>query len=178
MPVVQHSLWYTVTSSWSRAIVIPADAARPRTRSLRLHGDLRLLVLWAVIAALGFGGAAAWAEPDKTDDDTKVVSREMMGTVSAVGSSYLTLVYNKDAEHGVDQEILLNIGKDVEMLHLKKLTDLTFGDTVRVKFDERQRTVHKPAEDGTLVEETQVVGREITLVSFLKPANTGFVSKP
>ena len=177
MPVVQHSVWYTVTS-WSRAIVVPADAARPRTRSLRLHGDLRLLVLWVMIAALGLGGATAWAESDQTEDDTTVVSREMMGTVSAVGPSYLTLIYDKDTEHGVDHEILLNVGKDVVLLHLRKLTDLTFDDTVRVKFDERQRTVHKPAEDGTMAEETQVVGREITLVSFLKSANTGFISKP
>ena len=177
MPVVQYSVWYTVTSS-SRAIVVPADAARPRTRSLRLHGDLRLLVLWVMIAALGLGGATAQAESDQTEDDTKVVSREIMGTVSAVGSFYLTLVYNKDTERGVEHEILLNVGKDVALLHLKRLTDLTFGDTVRVKFDERQRTVHKPAEDGTMAEETQVVGREITLVSFLKPANTGFISKP
>jgi len=109
-------------------------------------------------------------------DDAVVVTREVTGTVSAITPQFINVVYSSDKKAGIEYEMPLAIGKDVELRYKRSLHEIKFGDTVSVKFDEKQRTVTPQGGDGRRKVETQVVSREVQRITFLKTATQGLVS--
>ena len=168
MPVVQHSVWYTVTS-WSRAIVVPADAARPRPRHLR-PASLRCSCVRALLGALIISAPGASAVSAATTDQPEkpaeiVTLKSVKGKLDYVGSQCINLVY--DRKEGMEYEMDLPYDKDLKLMNKRKLGDFVRGDIVQVMYEETAWT-----DEGGMERER----RKATEIQFVRPAITGLRS--
>ena len=168
MPVVQHSVWYTVTS-WSRAIVVPADAARPRPRHLR-PASLRCSCVRALLCALIVAvPGASTVSADTTEQPEKlaeiVTLKSIKGEMDYVGSQYINLVY--DRKEGTEYEMELPYDKNLKLTNKRKLGDFVRGDIVQVMYEETAWT-----DEGGMERKR----RKATEIQFVRPAITGLRS--
>ena len=102
------------------------------------------------------------AAPEKKKDE-KTVEKMIKGTVSFIRKNKMAVEYAQTAERG-GEEIFLTIDKDVAIKNTKKFSDITQGDTVRVKYVE---TYREPKEKS---------GERLILSTVVK--EIAFVSKP
>lgn len=124
-----------------------------------------------------YGTSTAKAElAHQMEEDVVVVTKEISGKVSAISSRFLTLEYASDAKKGVSNEMYLTFGDDVKLRYARSLSEIKFGDTISVQYEEKQRPLERRGPDGGFKRETQVLSRQAKAITFLKAARTGLVS--
>ena len=187
--------------SGARGSSLRAQGARhgipSRRRRRFMPHRMRSLLLLAVIClplyecsalaaegavALVKGVAASPQAPAKSkspvEDTSVIVTKEVVGKLSAINPKdhMLTVIYQQDKQHGVENEIFLSLQDDVELRSLRNLHDLKFGDTIKVSYDEQQQDAERKTEDGKSEHYTKVLSREAKMITFIKSKSTGLVT--
>lgn len=100
----------------------------------RLYGFLKEITQ---ISCVSLAMVMIFAAVDIAAEEAKetVKATEVTGEVSVIGPTYISIVYARDEEKGVEYEMLLPIDKDVKFIR-KGLDELVVGDKVRVKCDD------------------------------------------
>ena len=117
-------------------------------------------------------------QTQQQEDNAIVVTKEITGKVSAINPMYhfLTVIYQQEKEKGVEYELLLNFKDNVELRFKRALSELQFGDTIRVSYDEKQEEAERQTTDGKTEHYTKVLSRQAKVITFLKPRAIGLVT--
>ncbi len=78
----------------------------------------------------------AFAENEKSAAVGTKTAKEVEGPISGIGKDYISIIYQKDDNDGIDYEIMLPLSEDMAMEHKQNLANLKVGDTVRVQYEE------------------------------------------
>ncbi len=116
------------------------------------------LLAFAVVSVFGFTEAGFAQDKEKV---IKTVSNGVNGEISGIGKNYISVVYGRDKEKGVDYEMLLPIDKNIQVEHKKSLGDMKVGDTVSVAYED------VITEDFS---KKQTMKRKAKVVTFVKSA--------
>ena len=125
----------------------------------------------------------AWADTTEAqgqgEDGVVVVTKQITGKVSAINprEHFLTVIYERVKEHGVEYEMLLSFTDDVELEYKRNLSELKYGDTVRVSYEEKQQEATRQTADGKTERYTKILAREAKVITFMKPQMTGLVTE-
>ena len=114
----------------------------------------------------------------KPEDTAIIITKEVTGKVSAINTRghFLTLIYQQDKAHGVENEILLTFQDDLKLQLLRDLRELKFGDTIKVSYEEKQQDAERKTEDGKSEPFTKVLSRDAKVIMFVKPKSMGLVT--
>ena len=104
----------------------------------------RKIILIMALGAFMFC-AICRADEEKRSQLIRKVSNEVEGEVSAVSKDYIAVVYNRDMEKGIEDEMSFPVDGSVVLEHLKNLSQIAPGDLVRITFDEE--TVREEGKD-------------------------------
>ncbi len=106
-------------------------------------------------------------EKGTKDKKVKIASevKEIQGEISWIDDKHIAIVYNRDPEKGVENEIMLPIDESIRLEHKKSLSEMVPGDTVRIKY---QQDIEEDREGN------KSESRKAAVISFVKPA----VKKP
>lgn len=95
-----------------------------------------------------------------TEKILKRTAQAVQGEVATRGTDFISVVYKRDLEKGIDYEILLHLDKDTKVEHKNNLKEIQEGDTVYIQYEEE-------AVELADRQETRLIAK---LVSFVKPA--------
>lgn len=99
---------------------------RQTKREIILHMIIGIVIICGMV----------YAEEEKKVTVVRAVSNEVEGEVSAVSKDYIAVVYNRDMEKGIEDEMSFPVDGSVVLEHLKNLSQIAPGDLVRITFDE------------------------------------------
>ncbi len=127
----------------------------------RLLKAFILLYTFMVIPVLA---AAAPVKDQPLETETVVTTlapREIQGEISSISQDYISVIYSRDTEDGVEYEMLVPIQKGTKLERKKRLSDLNIGDIVKIQL-----------EDATLenVAREKKMKRQVKTISFVGPA--------
>ncbi len=106
--------------------------------------NLKYFCLIAVIILAVFSSIGL-AKEDIAKNKETITNKEVQGEISGIGKDYISVIYKKDEEKGVDYEILLPIEHDISLNHKQNLGELKPGDIVRIQYQETtQQTKNGP----------------------------------
>ncbi|MCD6228244.1 MAG: hypothetical protein J7K17_02050 [Candidatus Omnitrophica bacterium] len=97
------------------------------------------------------------------EDEVKITReiKEIQGEISAIGKDYISIVYQREREKGVEYEIWLPLDKDnVRLIHKESLEELKVGDFIRVQYEEVTKEYKEKVRSF----------RKVKTISFIKPA--------
>jgi hypothetical protein len=63
-------------------------------------------------------------------------TKEVQGEVSMIGRDYISVVYMRDLDKGIEYEMQLPIDEDLSFIHARDLNEIKVGDIVRVTYEE------------------------------------------
>ena len=129
----------------------------------------RWIIKGAVVLFLLYLFGVAQAEQGKEEDKAVVVLKEVQGEVSALTSNFISIIYERDKEKGIDYEIALPIDENMRLVHKRSLKQIQLGDIVRVKYKEKRKECEEVGEDGTLKRKTKVIERKAAVITFVRP---------
>lgn len=119
------------------------------------------LSVLAVVLVLGFVVAESAQRPGQGERVIRAFGNVVTGEISGISKKFISVVYNKDEETGVDYEMLIPIDENVQVEHKKGLGEFKKGDTVSVEYEDA--TVEDSAKQRKM-------RRKGTLVSFVRSA--------
>lgn len=95
----------------------------------------------------------------------KVVTsvREIEGEVSGIGYNAIAIIYNRNLQTGVEEEILLPYDAVTPVVNKKTVKDISIGDTVSIQIEESG--------------EGDKVSRKAKQIRFVKPAQAELSTK-
>jgi len=105
-----------------------------------------------------------------------VSRKEISGEVSAVTSKFISIVYQRDETKGEEFEMPFDLDKSVRLRHIKRLSDIQPGDTVKIIFDESNKSVTETGRDGNPETKTRTLERKPKEVVFIKPKAQGLAT--
>ncbi|RKY30981.1 MAG: hypothetical protein DRP68_05555 [Candidatus Omnitrophota bacterium] len=97
------------------------------------------------------------------EDEVKITReiKEIQGEISAIGKDYISIVYQREREKGVEYEIWFPLDKDnVRLIHKESLEELKVGDFIRVQYEEITKEYKEKVRSF----------RKVKTISFIKPA--------
>lgn len=127
-----------------------------------------------VLSSLCFG-QGAHAQEEK-EEEAMVVVKEVSGKVSAIRSNFITIVYKKNVEKGIEYEIDFPIDKDVRVVHKKSLSEIKAGDMVIVKYEQEQKEDEVIKDDGSIERIIKIIGRKAKVITFIRATKKGVLS--
>ena len=89
---------------------------------------------WVMAAALCLGLTAGLYAAEKVKKATQL--KELQGVVTWIRKDKIAIVYRSDEATHSEEEILLPIGKDIQLVHKNSLSDISVGDTVSIQYEE------------------------------------------
>jgi hypothetical protein len=99
----------------------------------------KLLVIGLAIA-LALSATAGFAQQVKKQAKEKKgpisAMKIVQGQVTWIGNGRIAIVYKKDAANKSEEEILLPFDKNVELEHLRQVSDISAGNIVSIIFEE------------------------------------------
>lgn len=100
-------------------------------------------------------------QDEKGKIKTTTLAKEVQGEIGAIGKDYITIIYERDAQKGIEYEMWLPIEKDkIKLVHKRSLEQLNIGDIVRVQYEE----ITEEYKEGPRL------SRKAKVISFVKPA--------
>ncbi len=122
-----------------------------------------LAIILAAAMSVSMYATARAQDKDEKPSRPRSVKRAVTGTISGIGlaKDFIAVEYQKDDKEGRAYEVAVPLGKNVSLVHIKKIEDLKVGDTVSVEYEDAIEA-DKEGRDRSLRR-----GRSIT---FLKPA--------
>jgi len=87
-------------------------------------------------------------------------AKEVQGTISAIGKNYISVVYNRDTDKGVEYEMMLPFDENVEFAYKHNIKEFAIGDTVKIQFEDTTEGKGDMA----------VTKRKAKVISFVSPA--------
>lgn len=118
---------------------------------------LTYIVCFVIMVALG---AAQLQAAEEAGGKTTKVIKEVQGEVSGIGYNTISVTYNRDAQKGTEEEILLPYDAAIQMVHKKNMKEINVGDTVLIQFEETTEAAAAGLN----------VSRKAVKLSFVKPA--------
>jgi hypothetical protein len=134
--------------------------------------------LFAVICAVPFIGQTAAADK-KADDQTAAkdnkpaditTHKTLQGTLSGLTKRTINVVYDIKADkdgNKTEYEMSFTIPEKVKLTNVEKLSDLKFGNSVVVSYDEITEDSQVTDDKGVTKTVTKVVGKEAKEIKFL-----------
>jgi len=115
------------------------------------------------ILVLGLRVALAEKAPEQAQDRKilKTERNELSGVISGITKSSVSLVYGKDKKKDIEYEAVFPINEDIQLEHLKSLSDLRIGDEVKIRFEDTN------FENS---DKSQKVQRKAKVISLIKAA--------
>ena len=133
------------------------------TRQNRIYGWIKISL--AIVLILGFMGTVFAKDKEKKEKVVKTASGVVSGEISGISEKFISVVYEKDKEKGIEYETLVPIDKDVKIEHKKSLSELKIGDRVSIQYED------VTVEDS---DKQQTLKRKAKIVRFVRSA----VKKP
>lgn len=99
------------------------------------------------------------AGPEKAERIIKQEIKKISGELSSINNDFISILYKRDLEKGVDYEILLPLDKNVQLKYINKLKDLKEGDRISITYDE----------DTVELENRQESRRKAREITFIGP---------
>ena len=96
---------------------------------------MRYIGLISLIILVTFNSMAL-AKEDTAKAKKTITAKEVQGEISGITKDYISVIYKKDEEKGVDYEIFLPIEQDIGLEHKQNLGELKLGDIVRIEYQE------------------------------------------
>lgn len=88
-----------------------------------------------LILLIGFTFSLAAPAKDKKDKTTIMKGKDVTGEISMIESTYISVIYKRDKDKGIEYEMMLPLNKEV-IFTRTKLEDLSVGDEIIVSSDE------------------------------------------
>jgi hypothetical protein len=111
---------------------------------------------------------AATALAQEKTANKETVRKEVTGVVSGLSSNFMAVTYGGDDPSQGAYEMAFTIDKKIRVEHKNKLSDIKFGDTVTVKYDEITEELDNGRKIRTFVAQA---------VMFLKAASRDLTSQ-
>lgn len=130
---------------------------------------MRAIVICGLVAGLPAQGFAAPGAPGaiaSTDEASKTAtaqppkSDEIQGEISEIGKDYISIIYQRDTEKGIEYEMLFPVDESAKFEHRNSLKEFGVGDTVRIQFEDT-------AEEKAGAEQLK---RKVKVINFVSPA--------
>lgn len=116
-----------------------------------------IIVTLGVLTSYSFAQAPSAGKKEKITKHT-ATPKEVVGEITGVvPGRFVSVLFKQDKEAGVEEEILLPIdSKDMKFDHVKDLSGLNVGDTVRIQFDDERTEYDSGRKEAAL--KTKVIG--------------------
>ena len=105
------------------------------------------------------------SQAKQEEEVVSVKLKQVQGEISAITKDFIAVVYKQDKKNDREYEMALPIGKDVRLVHKKRLDEIKEGDIVAIQYEEKI-TRYKDYKG----EEKEHSQRRAKLIKFLKPA--------
>ncbi|MDD5730520.1 MAG: hypothetical protein PHN57_05280 [Candidatus Omnitrophica bacterium] len=116
-------------------------------------------IIFVMFLSLAFFASAR--AQDKKENNVSVLSKEITGVVSGLSSNFIAVTLTVESESVPATEFAFNIDKKIRVVHKKNLSEIKFGDTVKINYDETTKTL----DDGR-----KIVKNTAKMITFLKAA--------
>ena len=134
----------------------------------QINWVVKIVAVFSLLYLLVVPVMISQAQEAEEEEEIIIVMKEVSGEVGAISSSLITIIYNRDEEKKIEYEIDLPIDKDIRIVHKRRLSDISIGDIVRVKYEERQKE-EQIQKEGIAETKTKVIGRKAKVVTFIRP---------
>lgn len=95
------------------------------------------MIVALVLALATFSFAEQDKEVKKEKIETTSAVKEVQGEISAIAKDSISIIYQRDAEKGIEYEIVLPLEeKNVQLVHKNNLNQFKAGDLVEVQYEE------------------------------------------
>lgn len=128
-------------------------------RQSKLFSGIKISLM--VILILGFARTGFMQDAEKKERAIKTAKGGVSGEISGISKNYISVVYEKDTENGIEYEMLLPIDKDIQLEYKKSLGEMKIGDRVSIQYEDTT------TEDS---EKQKTFKREAKVVTFVGPA--------
>lgn len=94
--------------------------------------------IFMVMLIMSIGLCAAAITPAQ-EQETKKAGRAIKGVsgeVSGIGKDFISVVYHRDEEVGIEKEIMFPISKTIIVEHKQNISQISLGDLVDIEFQE------------------------------------------
>lgn len=118
------------------------------------------ICIGALMLSICLNAVSGWAQNEAVSEQKNLAKKEVQGEVSGIGYGLISIVYQRDAEKGTAEEILLPLDEVEQIIHKQNINQINVGDTVRIQYDE----ITQETEDGP------TVLRKAKVINFIKPA--------
>ncbi|MCK5161165.1 MAG: hypothetical protein KAQ99_06280 [Candidatus Aureabacteria bacterium] len=125
----------------------------------RIYSGIKISL--AIVLILGFIGTVFAKDKEKKEKVVKIASGVVSGEISGISEKFISVVYEKDKEKGIEYETLVPIDKDVKIEHKKSLSELKIGDRVSIRYEDAT------VEDS---DKRQTLKRKATVIRFVRSA--------
>ena len=88
-----------------------------------------------LILLIGFTFSLSAQAKDKKDKTTIMKGKDVTGEISMIERTYISVIYKRDKDKGIEYEMMLPLNKEV-IFTRTKLEDLSVGDEIIVSSDE------------------------------------------
>ncbi len=92
------------------------------------------LVIIILLTFISIAGAQEQAQEAGAVDEDQSTVEIVSGEVTEIGKDYISVVYNRDFDAGVEYEIMIPLDNDTGLKHKASLSEIKKGDLVSVEY--------------------------------------------
>ena len=105
-----------------------------------------------------------------------LTEKTLTGIVSMLTPDFIAIVYNVNKDTQAEYEMPFSIPADIKISRKSSLDNISFGDTVELRYQEKSKDVTIKKPDGKTAVERHVVHRELKDIAYVKSASTAMMS--